>query len=75
VDLRVLAVSVVFGGVMGLVLGRRRDDRRAILIATGLTALVGMVSWLAAGSSVPAVSLGAGGATALVAALLAGRDA
>jgi hypothetical protein len=67
-------VAALFGLAAGVLAGRIRTDRRAILGALALTFLIGMVTWIVARNSIAGPSLTVGGGVALLAGLLTARS-
>jgi Flp pilus assembly protein TadB len=63
-------VAIVFGLVTGMILGRHRDDHRAIFISIALTVAIGVVTWLVAPAHIAGPSLTTGGVALLGGALL-----
>ena len=70
-------VAVLFGALMGFVLGRNAEDRAPTLASCGLCLAVGAVAWLLADSGtapeVAGASMTVGGAVALATAAITGR--
>lgn len=77
-----LIVSILFGGLMGYGLGRRREDRVPVLWSTGLATVAGVACWIAwallddpgetLATAAVALTLG-GGASLLLALIASGR--
>lgn len=66
-------VAFLFGFVVGLVLGRYRADRPAVLVTMGLTLIIGVATWLVEPGGVAGPSLTIGGAALLLGATLTPR--
>ena len=64
-DLAAALVAFLFGLVGGLVLGRYRADRSAVVICMGLTLVIGVATWLIEPGGVAGPSLTIGGAALL----------
>jgi hypothetical protein len=70
-------VSVLFGALMGFVLGRRAEDRPVTIAATVFCTIVGMVAWVVGStggtSEVAGASMTVGGVTAAMVLVATGR--
>jgi hypothetical protein len=73
VDVAGAIVAFLFGLVTGLVLGRYRADRRAVLATMGLTLFIGLAVWLGDPDHIAGPSLAIGGAGLLLGAVLTPR--
>lgn len=69
-DPRAWIVAALFGLATGLVPGRNKENRRAVLGTLILTFLIGLVTWLVARDSIAGPSLVVGSGVALAAALV-----
>lgn len=67
-------VAIAFGLVSGLILGRYRSERRAILLTSTIAVVVGSVAWLVEPDHIAGPSLTSGGICILIGITLSSRS-
>jgi len=71
-DGRTWAVVIVYGLVVGYLLARLRQEQRTLLTASAVMAVIGVVTWVVAPSSIAGPSMAVGGAAVAAAMSLVG---